>query len=147
MFLHSLFQQVVVSLNDVQVSNSAETYAYRAYNESAMDPRLNPRSLPHHCITWTMPATWIVLSLTTLTQARRTMDWRNGRVYGQRRHRQHDWSHSFGYFLCQSQTREIQGFVCPLLGEANPTYKVKLISAVLLVRKSSAKLVGLYGSR
>ena len=33
LFLHSLFQQVDVSLNDVQVSLSAGTYAYRAYIE------------------------------------------------------------------------------------------------------------------
>ena len=33
LFLHSLFQQVDVSLNDVQVSQSAGTYAYRAYIE------------------------------------------------------------------------------------------------------------------
>ena len=31
LFLHSLFKQVAVSLNDVQVSQSAGTYAYRAY--------------------------------------------------------------------------------------------------------------------
>ena len=36
MFLHSLFQQVDVSLNDVQVSQSAGTYAYRVYIESLL---------------------------------------------------------------------------------------------------------------
>ena len=36
LFLHSLFQQVDVSLNDVQVSQSAGTYAYRAYIESLL---------------------------------------------------------------------------------------------------------------
>ena len=36
LFLHSLFQQVGVSLNDVQVSQSAVTYAYRAYIESLL---------------------------------------------------------------------------------------------------------------
>ena len=35
-FLHSLFQQVDVSLNDVQVSQSSVTYAYRAYIESLL---------------------------------------------------------------------------------------------------------------
>ena len=35
-FVHSLFQQVDVSLNDVQVSQSAGTYAYRAYIESLL---------------------------------------------------------------------------------------------------------------
>ena len=39
LFLHSLFQQVDVSLNDVQVSQSAETYAYRAYIESLLSYR------------------------------------------------------------------------------------------------------------
>ena len=34
LYLHSLFQQMDVSLNDVPVSQSAETYAYRAYIES-----------------------------------------------------------------------------------------------------------------
>ena len=33
LFLRSLFQQVDVSLNDVQVSQSARTYTYRAYIE------------------------------------------------------------------------------------------------------------------
>ena len=36
LFLHSLFQQVDVSLNDVQGSQSAGTYAYRAYIESLL---------------------------------------------------------------------------------------------------------------
>ena len=36
LFLHSLFQQVDVSLNDVQVSQSSGTYAYRAYIESLL---------------------------------------------------------------------------------------------------------------
>ena len=36
LFLHSLFQQVDDSLNDVQVSQSAGTYAYRAYIESLL---------------------------------------------------------------------------------------------------------------
>ena len=36
MFLHTLFQQVDVSLNDVQVSQSAGTHAYRAYIESLL---------------------------------------------------------------------------------------------------------------
>ena len=36
LFLHSLFQQVDVSLNDVQVSQSAGTYAYREYMESLL---------------------------------------------------------------------------------------------------------------
>ena len=34
LFLHNLFQQVDVPLNDVKVSQSSETYAYRAYIES-----------------------------------------------------------------------------------------------------------------
>ena len=36
LFLHSQFQQVDVSLNDVQVSQSAGKYAYRAYIESLL---------------------------------------------------------------------------------------------------------------
>ena len=36
LFLHSLFQQVDVSLNDVQVSYSAGTNPYRAYIESLL---------------------------------------------------------------------------------------------------------------
>ena len=36
LFLYSIFQQVDVSLNDVQVSQSAGTYAYRAYIESLL---------------------------------------------------------------------------------------------------------------
>ena len=36
LFLHSLFQHVDVSLNDVQISQSTGTYAYRAYIESLL---------------------------------------------------------------------------------------------------------------
>ena len=36
LFLHSLFQQVDVSLSDLQVSQLAETYANRAYIESLL---------------------------------------------------------------------------------------------------------------
>ena len=36
LFLHTLSHQVDVSLNDVQVSQSAGTYAYRAYIESLL---------------------------------------------------------------------------------------------------------------
>ena len=36
LFLHSLFEQVDISLNDVQVTQSAGTYAYRAYIESLL---------------------------------------------------------------------------------------------------------------
>ena len=36
LFLHCLFQRVDVSLNDVQVSHSAETYGYRAFIESLL---------------------------------------------------------------------------------------------------------------
>ena len=36
LFLHSLFQQVDVSQNDVKFSQSAGTYAYRAYIESLL---------------------------------------------------------------------------------------------------------------
>ena len=37
LFLHSLFPQVDVSLNDVQVSQTAGTYVYRAYIESLIN--------------------------------------------------------------------------------------------------------------
>ena len=55
LFLHSLFQQVDVSLNDVQVSQSAGTYAHRAYIESLL--RYGPQAkttyscivLQEHC--------------------------------------------------------------------------------------------------
>ena len=36
LFLHSLFQQVDVSLHDVQVSKSVGTYAYRSYIDSLL---------------------------------------------------------------------------------------------------------------
>ena len=45
LFLHSLFQQMDVSQNDVQVSQSSETYAYRAYFESLLDPKRKTRNL------------------------------------------------------------------------------------------------------
>ena len=80
LFLHSLFQQVDVSLNDLQVSQSAGTYSYLSYIESLLSygPKLKPRNLQRHCITRTLLATWIVLTWTTLTLARETTDCRNG---------------------------------------------------------------------
>ena len=42
------------------------------------DSKLKPRNLQQHCITRTLPAAWIVLTRTTLTQARGTTDCRNG---------------------------------------------------------------------
>ena len=44
MFLHSLFHQGDVSLNDVQVSQSAGTYAYRAYIESLLSYGLQAKT-------------------------------------------------------------------------------------------------------
>ena len=75
LFLHSLFHQVDVSLNDVQVSQSAGTYAYRAYIESLLSygPMLKPRNSQQHCITRILSAT-----RSTLTQPRGTRAYRNG---------------------------------------------------------------------
>ena len=72
LFLHSLFQQVDVSINDAQVSQSAGTYTYRAYIESLLSygPQAKPPNLQLHCITRILPATWIVLTLTALTRGR-----------------------------------------------------------------------------
>ena len=114
-----------------------------------MDPKLKPRNLQLHCITRTLPATWIVLTRTTLTQARGTTDCRNGpclQLCRQRRYRRHDWPHSFGYFLPRlhscwmksmslSDSWQKKDSFCLMSDEANPSYKIKLISAVLLVRK------------
>ena len=44
MFLFSLFQQVDVSLNDEQVSQSAGTYVYRAYIESLLSYGLQAKT-------------------------------------------------------------------------------------------------------
>ena len=44
MFLQSLFQQVDVSLKDVQVSQSSGTYAYRAYIESILSYELEAKN-------------------------------------------------------------------------------------------------------
>ena len=44
LFLHSLFQQVDVSLNDVQVSQSSGTYAYRAYIDSLLSYGPQPKN-------------------------------------------------------------------------------------------------------
>ena len=102
LFLHSLFQQVDVSLNDVQVNQSAGTYAYRAYIESLLSygPQAKTSQL----------TAVLYYKDTAGNMDRPNPDHANvggdeqwiaetGRVYGQRRHRRHDWSPSFGYFL------------------------------------------------
>ena len=48
LFLHSLFQQVDISLNDVQVSQSVGTYAYRAYIESLLSYGFQAKNLATH---------------------------------------------------------------------------------------------------
>ena len=79
LFLHSLFEQVDVSLNDVQVSQPAECtpIEHTSNHSSAMDPKLKPHKLQRHCITKTLPATWIVLIRTTLTLTRGITNCRN----------------------------------------------------------------------
>ena len=76
LFLHSLFQQVNFSLNDVQVSQSSRTYAYRAYIESLLSygPQAKTLNLLLHYFTMTLPATWIVLTRLTLMKRRGTLD-------------------------------------------------------------------------
>ena len=106
-----------------------------------MDPRLKPRKLQQHYIRRTLPATWIVLTRTMLAQARRTMDCRNephlrtdmiGRI------------HLNIFFQDRYMLNEVivkvrlmgnNDSFCLMSVEVNPTYKVKLIIAVVLVCK------------
>ena len=76
LFLHSLFQQVDVSLNDVQVSQSSERMPIgRILNHfSATDPKRKTLNLLLRCFTRTLPAIWIVLTRLTPMKKRGTLD-------------------------------------------------------------------------
>ena len=102
LFLHSLFQQVDVSLNDVEVSQSAGTYAYRVYIESLLS--YGPQAKSSQCtaalyykdIAGNMdrpnPDHANAGETNYGLQKRAAFTNREATVL-------HDWSHSFGYFL------------------------------------------------
>ena len=75
LFLHSLFQQVDISLNIVQVNQSSETYTYRVYFESFpdTDPKQNTLNSLPHCFTRTLPASWIVQTWLTPTTLKKNV--------------------------------------------------------------------------
>ena len=148
LFLHRLFQQVDVSINDVQVSQSAETYAYRAYIESLLSygPQAKTSQLaaafyyentagkmdrpdPDHANSG--ETNYGLQQRAAFTDRGATVDM-IGRI------------HSDMFFQDRYMLNEVNVKVrlvrnkdsfCLMSGEANPSYKVKLISAVLLVRK------------
>ena len=142
LFLHSLFQQVDVSLNDVQVSQSAGTYAYRAYIESLLSygPQAKTsqltaalyykdtagnmdRSNPDHADAW--ETNYGLQKRAAFTNRGTTVDM-IGRI------------HSDRYMLNEVNVKvhlvRNKDSFCLMSGESNHSYKVKLISAVLLVR-------------
>ena len=146
--LHSLFQQVDVSLNDVQVSHSAGTYAYRAYIESLL-------SYGPHAKTSQLTAA-LYYKNTVGNMDRSNPDHANAgeRNYGlQKRASLMDRGvtvdmigriHPDIFFQDRYMLNEVNVKVrlvkskdsfCLMSGEANPSYKVKIISAVLLVCK------------
>ena len=141
---YCLFQQVNVSLNHLQVSQSSRTYAYRAYIESLLSygPKKNAPNLPPLCTgpKRTLSATWIALILITITNRRKMFDCR--REHCLQKKRPSTW---FGNIFsrsihvkrgqCQSSTREKQRLDLSYVQKAVASYKVKIISAVLLVRK------------
>ena len=146
--LHSLFQQVNVSLNDVQVSQSAGTYANRAYIESLLSygsqaktshltaalyykdtdgnmDRPNPEQAN------AAERKYGLQKRVPFTDRGATVDM-TGRI------------HLDIFFQDRYMLNEVNIKVrlvrnkdsfCLMSGEANPCYNVKLISAVLLVRK------------
>ena len=148
MFLRSLFQQVDVSLNDVQVSQSAGTYAYRAYIESLLSygPQAKTSQLtaalyfkdtagdidrpnPEHANA--AERNYGLQKRASFTERGATIDMIS-RIHS-------DISFQDRYMLNEVNVkvrlvRNNDSF-CLVSGEANPSYKVKLISAVLLVRK------------
>ena len=148
LFLHSQFQQVNVSLNDVQVSQSNGTCAYRAYIESLLS--YGPQAK-------TSPLTAALYYKDTAgNMDRSNPDHANAgeRNYGlQKRASFTDRAvtvdmigriHSDIFFHDRYMLNEVNVIVrlvrnkdsfCLMSGEMNPSYKVKLISSVLLVRK------------
>ena len=149
LFLHSKFQQVDVSLNDVQVSQSAETYAYRAYIESLLSygPQAKTSQLtaalcyndtagnmdrpnPDHANAGKM--NYGLRKRASFTDRGATVD-----MIG---HIHSDIFFPDRYMLNEVNVkvrlvRNKDSFCLMSSGEAHPAYKVKLISAVLLVRK------------
>ena len=148
LFLHSLFQQMDVSLNDVQVSQSSRTYAYRAYNESLLSygPQAKKtqftaalfykntagnmdRPKPAHANE--DERNFGLQKRASFTDEGATVDL-IGRI------------HSDVFFQDRFMLNEInvkdrlvrnKDSFCLMSGESNAFYKVKISSAVLLVRK------------
>ena len=143
LFLYSLFQQVDVSVNDVQVSQSSETYAYWAYIESLLSYGPQAQNSP---LTAALFYNDTAGNMDRPNPAHANEDERNfegsftdgatvdliGRI------------HSDVFFQDRFMLNEVNVKVrlvrnedsfCLMSGEANASYKVKIISAVLLVRK------------
>ena len=147
-FLHSLFQQVDVSLNDVQVSQSSGTYAYRAYIESLLSygPQAKNSQLTAALFFKDTAGNMDRPNPTDANEDERNFEFHKrasftdegatvdliGRI------------HSDIFFQDRFMLNEVNVKVelvtnkdsfCLMSCEANASYKVKIISAVLLVRK------------
>ena len=145
LFLQSLFQQVDVSLNDVQVSQSAGTYVFREYIESLLsygtqaktsqltaalyyeDTAGNmDRPNPDHANAGEM--NYGLQKRAAFTDRGATVDM-IGRIHL-------DIFFQDRYMLNKVNVRvrlvRNKDSFCLMSDEANPSYKVKLISAVLL---------------
>ena len=92
LFLRSLFQQVDISLNDVQVSQSTRTYSYRAYIESLLSygPQAKTTLLTASLYYKDTAGNMNRPNLATLTRGDELRIAEMGRVYGQKRRRRHD---------------------------------------------------------
>ena len=152
LFLHSLFQQVDVSLNDVQVSQLSGMYAYRAYIESLL-------SYGPQAKNYLLTAALFYKDIYKYTAG--NMDRPNPAHaneeemnFGLQKRASFtaegatvdliDRMHSDVYFHDRFMLNEVNVKVrlvrnkdsfCLMSGEAEATYKVTIISAVLLVRK------------
>ena len=148
LFLHSLFQQVDVFLNDVQVSQSVGTYAYRAYIESLLScgPQAKISQLtatlyykdtagnmdcpnPDHANAG--ETNYGLQKRAAFTKRSATVDMIgciHSDIFFQDRYMLNEVS------VKVRLVRNKESF-CLMSAQANPSYKVKLISAVLLVRK------------
>ena len=145
LFLHSLFKQVNVSLNDVQVSQSSGTYAYRAsiesllsYGPQAKNPQLTAalfykntagnmdRSNPAHANE--DERNFGLKKRASFTDEEGTVDL-IGRIH----------SDVFfqDQFILNVKVRLVRNkdSFCLISSETNASYEVKIVSAVLLVRK------------
>ena len=148
LFLHSLLQQVDVSINNVQFSQSAGTYAYRACIESLLSygPQAKTSQLTaalHYKNTagnMDRPNPDNANAVETNYELQKRVAFTDrGAIVDMIGCNHSDILFQDRYMLSEVNVKvrlvRNKDSFCLMSGEANPSYKVKLISAFLLVRK------------